>query len=980
MMNAVNGRIGAVLAVDAALETSGRVAGGLTALADTHGGATETVELPGFEAFAATFGTLAEALSAAAALLLDADSAKLRCGIIAADSDVDCGTLVGRARDLCREARPGQLIVSVLATAPEDAAASSLAGRGHELQVLAGALSDAEAGRPRVFTVVGELGSGRSALLAHVGDLARSRGFATLTVVGSSGALSGRWASLRSAVLSTGSTGGQLRASDWVPALAADEVSDEATVARELLARVSTLCDERPVFISIDDVERIDASSRAVLLSLATGLAVERCLIVGSGTAETHQHFGDTVLPLAPLTDDAVRAIIERDGQINPVVLRRCVDFAGGNALAAREISRSLSPQQRSGAQPIPPVPAPAAAVLGGFRELLSQSTESARRAAVVAAADDTGDAGVVRAALVELGEDPGGLDEAEAAGLIFLEAAGLRFAHPLLRSVAYHQLAPGSRRAAHQALAVVLDRPHQAAARAYQLAAAAESPNAGVSEALALVAETELSRGDVAAAARALGTAARFTGDDLVRGQRLTRAATLHLRAGDLASADALLGELGHPTGVADALVVRCLIDLARMGPTRARASVERAAVAPELAADVRALCAYLDALSGESLATADAAHSLAVIARVVAGESAAADLVRIDYSPGAMGALEASVAAHALSIGGWSRDTRELLRRLRLDGDAVDDVAMQATAGLLALDAGRPTAALEILGDAVTSHDERSASGVLRLLALARSRLYCGRLDDADLALRDATAVIDRLGLVVHEPEADLIAGLVLHARGQEEGVELVARSAARRPDRGLPELVIATLDRRAEPQSRWAGQLRTLLDSPDRRVSLSARRALAALRDDAEELTSVAKQFQEAGLELEAALTNGVSVSTALRVAPEEGRRLRDGAARRGVGGGAGRGVVYPGSAWWRDAGSPHLVRSKLSPAELRVAVAVGTGATNKEVSAQLFISVKTVDYHLQNIYRKLGARSRTELAVLLAGSAPERGGGE
>ena len=62
----------------------------------------------------------------------------------------------------------------------------------------------------------------------------------------------------------------------------------------------------------------------------------------------------------------------------------------------------------------------------------------------------------------------------------------------------------------------------------------------------------------------------------------------------------------------------------------------------------------------------------------------------------------------------------------------------------------------------------------------------------------------------------------------------------------------------------------------------------------------------------------------------------------------------------------------LRTKLSPAEHRVAEAVGKGASNKEVAGRLFISVKTVDYHLQNIYRKLGARSRTELAVRMAGS--------
>ncbi len=60
--------------------------------------------------------------------------------------------------------------------------------------------------------------------------------------------------------------------------------------------------------------------------------------------------------------------------------------------------------------------------------------------------------------------------------------------------------------------------------------------------------------------------------------------------------------------------------------------------------------------------------------------------------------------------------------------------------------------------------------------------------------------------------------------------------------------------------------------------------------------------------------------------------------------------------------------------LTPGELRVALAVAKGATNREVGADLFVSVKTVDYHLQNVYRKLNLRSRTELAVRVSQAAP------
>jgi DNA-binding NarL/FixJ family response regulator len=60
--------------------------------------------------------------------------------------------------------------------------------------------------------------------------------------------------------------------------------------------------------------------------------------------------------------------------------------------------------------------------------------------------------------------------------------------------------------------------------------------------------------------------------------------------------------------------------------------------------------------------------------------------------------------------------------------------------------------------------------------------------------------------------------------------------------------------------------------------------------------------------------------------------------------------------------------------LTPGELRVALAVAKGATNREVGSDLFVSVKTVDYHLQNVYRKLNLRSRTELAVRVSQAAP------
>lgn len=978
-MGAVDGRSAAIVVVEAPSDLAGRVAECFAALTDAHGGriASRTqVEL------VATFPDVPKGMQAAAELLALPESPNVRCGVMVLDCDAAGASdvSVAHAQELCRTAEPGQVVVAAQSamlarsTDGDNQPAPLMVGRRREAQALSEALSAARSGRPQALTIAGELGSGRSTLLAHVRGLARARGFGVVDVIGVGNATGGRWTALRAATFVSPGAGRMSRLVDRVSSLAGEDVPDESAVVHELITQAAVLTDAHPVLVAIDDVDQLDDASRSVLRALAAGLAVERCLVVATGPTEPELGLGGAVLQLPDLPAEDVERIIERDGPIDADVLRRCVQLAGGNALAAREVSRSLSLRQRAGQETLRAVPEPAAAVLAGFRELLAGSSDAAQRAAIVAAADDTGDSAVVRSALIELGEDPEGLDEAETAGLIRFDGSGLRFTHPLLRSVAYHQVAAGSRRAAHQALAVALNRPSQATARAYQLAAAAAGPHEGASEALALVAETELARGDVVAAARACATAARLTAGDDLRDRRLCRAATLYVRTGELASANAVLVDLSQPELLADAAVARGLVDLAQLGPARARTNLARAGAAPALSTVIAGLDAYLGALAGDPLEAIPATVPLVAVARVLSGLQPASTLLSIERSPGALGALEASVVAHVLVDGGWPAEAREAVRHLEVDPEALDSVSTSVAAGLLALETGRPIAALEILGDAGSLPAGTTPSDCLRLLALARARLYCGRLDDADQSLREAISIVDRLGLAVHEVELDVLGGLTQHARGRAAGIELLTRAARKRPDRALPDLVIAALDRDESPHPDWKPALETLAASPVPRASLAARRALGVLVGDAEELVSVAKQFEDVGLALESTLTRGAVVATAVRAGDPEGVRLQEDMAHRATQ----SAIVYPGSHYWNHEGPQVRLRKALSPAEHRVAVVVGTGATNKEVSAQLFISVKTVDYHLQNIYRKLGARSRTELAVLLAGSDVERGG--
>ena len=134
---------------------------------------------------------------------------------------------------------------------------------------------------------------------------------------------------------------------------------------------------------------------------------------------------------------------------------------------------------------------------------------DDARRLLVLAAADDSGDVGMLLRASERLGFGPDALDVAERAGLLTAEGTRLRFRHPLVRSAVYRAAGFAERRAAHEALAAVLDDGADVDRRAWHRAAAATAPDDEAAEALALTADHAASRGGHTAAARALEHAA---------------------------------------------------------------------------------------------------------------------------------------------------------------------------------------------------------------------------------------------------------------------------------------------------------------------------------------------------------------------------------------------------------------------------------------------------------------------------------------
>ena len=259
------------------------------------------------------------------------------------------------------------------------------------------------------------------------------------------------------------------------------------------------------------------------------------------------------------------------------------VGATGGNPLALLELPGALSDDERSGRAPLRLDLPLNERIERAFMVRVEPLGDDARRLLVLAAADDSGDVGMLLRASERLGFGPDALDVAERAGLLTAEGTRLRFRHPLVRSAVYRAAGFAERRAAHEALAAVLDDGADVDRRAWHRAAAATAPDDEAAEALALTADHAASRGGHTAAARALERAAELDSDPQRRAQRLVAAAVSSALAGRFGHAVALLDraepELSDPMARGTAARVRGMVSMAVGRPADAYALLADAA-----------------------------------------------------------------------------------------------------------------------------------------------------------------------------------------------------------------------------------------------------------------------------------------------------------------------------------------------------------------------------------------------------------------
>ncbi|HWH14731.1 MAG TPA: LuxR family transcriptional regulator [Miltoncostaeaceae bacterium] len=815
---------------------------------------------------------------------------------------------------------------------------------------------------------------------------------------------------------------------------------DRFAVSAATLGVLAAAAEREPVLVVLDDLQWIDTASAEALLFAARRLADEGVAVVAAmraaGEGRPDVRGLDQVRLGGLAAADALALLRATRPEIDDGVAGTICDAAGGNPLALLEAPRMLSPEQLTGLEPLHgPLPV-GDTIARAYAEGVEALPAAARRALVVAAVAGALPLDVVARALVRAGTSLAHLDEPEGRGMVRVGAEGISFPHPLRRSAAYQAASPSERRAAHRAIAGTLDAG-RAEQRAWHLAAAAFGPDAEVADALAATAGEVRRRGAHWASATALRRAAALTPDPGLRAERLLRAARDAQLAGRTEAALAMLDEVEDR---AEDLLVRTravhlrgVVDGWRAPEAEVHERLVRAADEVEgldarLAADMLADAAIPSLRAGRvdaALATArraaehpavagaaaptmgEWAYAMALIVNGRAREAAQTLERCAAHVEGAPGPLD--VAALAQSVGRALMWTEQYARARGMMQGLVD-AARGSAPGVLPMAlgtlaevhfrTGRLVEALACAGEGAAlaaDVDQGHARGYC-LAGLARVEAVLGRDDDCRAhaaAARDVGARVGANGPVAELGGAAL--GLLAAGRGDAEAVlrhlEPLAAACA---EGGLREpamvqygpLLVEALIRvgRRDDAARRLAALEAEAAGTGRVWALAgAARCRGLLASD----TEFDAHFAEA-LRLHGLMPTPFERARTLLCRGERLRRARRrGDARESLHE-AERDFARMGALPWAERArgergvsgetarrGPGADRDALTAQEVQVALMVAGGATNREAGARLFLSAKTIEAHLGRIYRKLGVRSRTELAALVSRGALAEG---
>jgi DNA-binding CsgD family transcriptional regulator len=909
-----------------------------------------------------------------------------------------------------------------------------LRGRNVECAELDRLLEAAHSGQSAVLVLRGEAGIGKTALLSYAAE--RAEGCLVLRAVGVESEMELPFAGLQQlcAPLLAGLDrlpAPQQNALETAFGLSSGTPPDRFFVGLAALGLLSDMSQERPLLCSVDDAQSLDGVSAQVLAFVARRLHAEAVAVLFA-TREASERDALNGLPELRLeglsnTDAQELLLSVIAGRLDEPVADRIVAETRGNPLALLELPRRSTPDELAGGFGLP-------ATLPGrieesFRQRAERLPADTRSLLLLAAAEPVGDPALLWRASARLGIGSEAAAPAEADGLLKL-GPQVRFRHPLVRSAIYRAASPEERRRVHYALAEATDPNVDPDRRAWHRAQATLAPDEVVAAELEHSAGRAQARGGLAAAAAFLEQAARLTPEPTPRAKRALAAAQAKYEAGAPNAALGLLAraeegpldELGYAR--VDLLRGQIAFAVSRgrdAPPLLLKAAKTLEPLNVELARET-----YLEALSAAMfagrLADGGGLREAGVAARAAPPSSQplrGSDLLlhglatrfTEGYAAGAPTLQQALSAfrrqstqraeenrwlwlAFWTAMDLWDDDSGDLLstRHVQLVRDAGALTALPIAlstriyAHLLAGELA-PAATLIEEAEAVT---EAIGSHLAPYGRLALAALQGRETDVAQLVETTLEEVFRRgegFGVTVTEwASALLYNGLcryedALAAAGQasEHFDDLTASTWA------LPELIEAAVrSRNAELASRALQRLSetTRASGTAWALGIEARsQALLSASDAADTLYRKAiRRLGRSGMGVDLArghLLYGEWLRRENRRtdAREQLRTAHELFSSMGVEGFAERAARELLATGERARKRTADTRGQLTAQETQIAELAREGHSNPEIGAQLFISPRTVEYHLHKVFTKLEISSRNELQRALPNEARE-----
>ena len=900
---------------------------------------------------------------------------------------------------------------------------SGLLDRVTERDLLDQLVTSVRTGNSRVLVLHGEAGVGKSALLQHLS--AAADGCRIARVAGVESEMELAFAGLHALCAP------MLGRLQHLPTPQRDALNtafglnpgpppDRFLVGLAVLTLLSDAAERQPLVCIVDDAHWLDGVSAQTLAFVARRLLAERVGLVFAlrDASNLDVLSGLPQLVVEGLPEPDARALLDYTvpGLVDVQVRRRILDETRGNPLALIELPRGLTPAELAGGFGLGDARPLASRIEQTYLQRVETLPRDSQLLLLLAASEPLGDVNLLWRAAERLKISGDAGRPAEAAGLIELDPR-VRFPHPLVRSAVYRASDPSDRRAVHLALADSTDPVFDPDRRAWHRAHATTMPDEEIASEMARSAERAQGRGGLGAAAAFLQRAAELTPDPATRIERSLAAAQAKLDVADATSASELLAdaELGP------------IDELQRARLDRLRAKIvfasQRGRDAPPLLLEAAkrldpldpamARATYLEAFTAaivagrlgagpnerEVAAAVGASHR----ARPVTPADSLLDALIARFTQGYAPSVPAlSIALHAFDQPDEDGENRHWLwLACRLAQDLWDDELWHALATRAVREA-RDTGALHLLPTALNY--------------LASLNVHSGDFAGATALIDEVDAITQATGfaplkysaMVLAVARGDETAALYewartnLTRRGEGAGIGQWCRLMAMLNNghaKYTEALAAAREGCEYEDVMAYGWTLTELVeagvrtgaaaDAADALERLSERtqaagtewalgieaRCRALINDDEsfykESIDRLARS--RAALELERSrLLYGEWLRRENRRidAREQLRAAHDSFSRMGAEAFAERArreLVATGETVQRI--TPDT-RDALTPQEIQVALMARDGHTNPEIGAQLFISPRTVEYHLRKVFRKLDVNNRRELRAALA----------